>query len=679
MIFHAASALVIFFLWRLTGMPSPGLLGRLIPLSWMITAIVYGKGRIPEYSIFLLSSFVVLSLFWTVSPALEILSTAVGFAGIFPGLFRISSRRFGILLAMLPVIPMILLLVPFTGDEPHYAFRTEHLISSSADRFIDYSNQIGDPVGNFAHHQSFYPALMIPGYPLSVPGIRGMNFVFALVALLLLSVILKESGYEYWKQSAVLGFLLLPGSGILGLVYPGWLALAVFLSGVYASLKTGKTAWIITAALMLLVIKFRFAGISAGLLAALVIESKGRNKYLLPLIIIALTGAGLLFDLLVLNGRIFWVRYGNISFLKTLIVQPLYRMPEIITAAGSSLVDIESGLLWKAPWFLAGLAGLPLLKNRNRKLFLWLGLPALIYYLMLIFWTGSDWSGVPTPSGRMLLPVIPVMLASIGYMLKQKVVRVLIWASLGISAIYFAYPILRFNYGDGTDALVSRMFGPLSSINEWVPSGIRIDIAVFAGWILISAAIIWLIARKSRFTEYTVTSVFLLLCIFGGLKKKSWEAEDIPPGYRNYCAMYPDETNPDYRKFWFFTRQRMLRMSSPEDAIILPINKTEEDSLRLVIFHRSFRSGPLPGLEVSCGDWHDSLYSYSELMEAPVWTAIMKDTRIPFLPENLEELRSEFVIPSGISGDSIVIRPLGIQENNGLQGIYLDRILFPDE
>ncbi len=676
MIFHAVSALLVFFIWRVAGMPSPGYLGRLVPLAWMITAIVYGKGGIPDYSIFLLSSFAVLSLFWTVNPALLVLSPAVGLAGIFPGLLRISSRRLGILLAMLPVVPMILLLVPFTGDEPHYASITEHLISSSADKFIEYSSQMGDPVGPFTHHQSFYPALMIPGYPLSVPGMRGMNLIFALVASLFLSLIMKESGYEYPKQIVVLGFLLVPGSGILGLLYPGWLALAVFLSAVYAALRWGKTAWVITAALLLLVVKFRFAGISIGLLAALVIELKGRKKYFLPLILIALTAAGLLFDLIVLNGRIFWVRYGNISFLKTLIVQPLYRMPEMLIAAGSSLVDIEGGVLWKAPWILAGLAGLPLLRKRNRRLFLWLGLPALLYYVMLIFWTGRDWSGVPTPSGRMLLPVIPVMLASIGYMLKQKVARLLIWISLGISAIYFVYPILRFNCGDGTDALASRMLGPLSSITAWLPSAVRIDIAVFTGWILISAAIIWLIAHKSRFAEYTVTSVFLLLCVLGGLKKKSWEAEDIPPEFRNYCTMYPEESNPDYRKFWFFSRQRMLRMSSPEDAIILPIEKNEDDSLRLVIFHRSFTSGPVPGLEVSCGEWHDSLYGYSELMEPPAWIAIMKDKRIPLLPENLEEIRSEFVIPSGIGADSIVIKPLGIQGDNGLQGIYLDRILF---
>jgi hypothetical protein len=678
MIFHAASSLLIFFIWRITGMPSPGLLGRLVPLSWLITAIVYGRRGIPYYSIYFLAAFAALSLFWTVSPALEVISIAVGFAGIFPGLFSVSSRRFGILLAMLPVIPMILLLVPFTGDEPHYVSITESLISSESGRFSGFSSQEGDPVGNFTHHQSFYPALMIPGYPLSIPGMRGMNFLFALGALLMMSVLLRDTGYEDWKKLAVLAFLLVPGCSVLGLVYPGWLALAVFLSGVWASLNSKRTIWVIAAAIVLVLIKIRFIGVSVGLLAALIIELKGRRKFVLPAIIAGLAIAGLLFDLLVLNGRVFCVRYGNIAFVKTLILQPLYRTPEIIIAAGSSLVDIESGMLWKAPWVLAGLAGLPLLKNSNRKLFIWLGLPALTYYLILIFWTVNDWSGIPTPSGRMLLPLLPVLLASVGYMLKRKEVRILIWISLGISALYLTHPVLRFNHADGTDALVSRIFGPFSNLTEWVPSAVRLDIPVFAGWILLSAVIVYLIARRmSRCTEYTITSVFLLLCLFGGMEKNSWEAEDIPSEYRNFCTIYPDKSNFESRKYWLFTREQMLRLSNPEDEVILPFPETERESLRLEIFYRSFKSGPEPGIEVSYGEWYDSIYVSSEVMEAPRWVAIIKHIQFPERPENLEELRSVFVIPASSSGDSIRISALGMEGSNGrFHGIYLDRILF---
>jgi hypothetical protein len=676
MIFHAASSLLIFFIWRITGMPSPGLLGRLVPLSWLITAIVYGERGIPKYSVYLLAAFTALSLFWTISPALEVISTAVGFAGIFPGLLSVSSRRFGILLAMLPVIPMIVLLVPFTGDEPQYVSITENLISSTPGNFSEFFSHMGDPVRSLTHHQRFYPALMIPGYPLSIPGMRGMNFLFALGAALIMSVLLRDAGYEDWRKIAVLGLLLVPGCSILGLVYPGWLALLVFLSGVWAALNSKRTVWVVAAATVLVLIKFRFIGISIGLLAALVIESKGRNKLIFPMTIIGLVAAGLIFDLVVLSGRIFWVRYGNIAFVRTLLVQPLYRTPEIIVAACSSIVDIEDGVLWKAPWVLAGLAGLPLLKRSNRKLFVWLGLPAITYYIILIFWTTRNWSAVPTPAGRMLLPILPVLLASIGYMLKRKEVWILIWASLGISAVYVAHPILRFNHAYGTDALVSRIFGPLSNITEWVPSAVSPNIPVFAGWILISALIVWSLVRMKHM-EYILLSTFLLLCLLGGMQKTSWEAEAIPAEYRSFCTIYPDELNFESRKYWFFTRERMLRLSRPEDSLIMPLPETGSESIKLVIFHRSLKSGPEPGIEVSCGEWHDSVYISSEVMEAPRWINIVREIQITEMPENLEELRSEFVIPACFHGDSVRITALGMEGSNGrFHGIYLDRILF---
>ncbi len=678
MIFHALSSVLIFFLWRLAGMPSPGMLGRLVPLAWLITAVVYGKGGIPGVSIYILAAFAILSIFWTVDPALEVISAACGLMGIIPGLLAVSSRRFGIILALLPLIPMILLLVPFTGDEPHYASLTESLISSGTGRFSEFSSQICDPSENISHHQSLYPALMIPGFPFSVTGIRGMNLLFAIAALFLMSMIFRNSGFENWRKLAVLGFLLVPGCSILGLVYPGWLALAVFLSGVYAAMRSKSNLWVITAAIVLVFLKFRFIGISLGLLAVLVTESKGRRKLILPVTILFLTVAGLLFDLLILNGRVFWVRHGNIAFIKTILIQPLIRMPEVLIAAGSSLVDIESGLLWKAPWVLAGLAGLPLLKSENRKLFIWLGLPALSYFIILLFWTPTDWSGMPTPVGRMLLPLLPVLLASLGIMMKRKGVRILVWASLGISAIFFTHPILRFNFADGTDSLVTRIFGPSSSITEWVPSAVRLDIPVFAGWIVLAALIVWLLAHKSRYTEYTITSAFLVLCLFGGMEKKSWEAEDIPSQYRNYCTVYPDEMDLELRKFWFFTRERMLRLSRSEDAVILPVPEIAGDSLKLTIFHRSLRSEPLSGIEVSYGEWCDSVYTSSELMENPRWVTFMKeDIQLPYNPENMREVRSEFVFPMSDCGDRVRISPLGVEGRSGrFSGIFLDRILF---
>jgi len=620
----------------------------------------------------------VFSVFWAAAPALEILSASIGLAGIFPGLLSISRKKIGYLTAMLPLIPMILFLVPFTGDEPHYASITENLISADSSRFSEYSTQRGDPTAGVSHHQSLYPALMIPGYPLSAAGLRSMNLLFALAALLIMSIVLRECEIKDWKKLTVLGFILVPGSSVLGLLYPGWLALAVFLFSVYAALHERKTIWILIAAAILVLVKFRFIGISIGLLLALIIELKGKRKYLILIVLACLAAAALLFDLVALNGRIFWVRYGNMPFLKTLFIQPIYRTPEMLIAAGSTLVDIESGLLWRAPWVLAGLAGLPLLRKNNRRLFLWLGLPALFYYLILMFWTISDWSAMPTPSGRMLLPLLPVLLASLGYMLRKKEVRILIWISLGISAVYFTHPFMRFNFADGTDTLVSGITGSFSSIAEWVPSAVRLSIPVFLFWIAFSIAAVWMLIRnREKLMLYTAVSAFLLLCLLGGMRRTAWEAEDIPPGLRTFCSVYPHETDLESRKYWFFTRERMLRLSHPDDSVVLPISSDTDGSARVIIFHRSFRSGSEIGIELSTRGWCDSIYAVSELLDTPGWMTIVRDIQIPLRPENLEELSSEFFIPAGIYPDSIKIRALGMEEcTDSCHGIYLDRILI---
>ncbi|RKZ08177.1 hypothetical protein DRQ25_09705 [Candidatus Fermentibacteria bacterium] len=677
MIFHALSSILVFFIWRITGMPSPGVLGRLVPLSWLITASVYGKGGIPRLSGYLLAAFILFSLFWTLDPGFEVIAAAIGLLGIFPGLLALSSRRFGIQLALLPLIPIILLLVPFTGDEPHFASITERLISSRTGRFTEFSSQMGDPGGGITHHQSFYPALLIPGYPLSVPGIRGMNLLYAMAALMFMSKLFRDSGYKNWKQLTVFGFLLIPGSSILGLVYPGWLALAVFLGGVCAYLRSKNAAWIIAAAMTLVLIKFRFIGLSIGLLAALLIESKGRKRVFLSVAFVCLVAGGLLFDLLILNGRIFWVRYGNIAFIKVIILQPLYRTPEVLLAAGSSLIDIESGLLPKAPWVLAGLAGLHMLKTSSRKMFVWLGLPALCYFLILVFWNPNEWSGMPTPSGRMLLPLLPVLLASLGLIMKRKGVRILVWVSLGISALLFTHPVLRFNTADGTDSLMGRVLGHFSNLTELLPSAVRLDIAIFAGFMILAVIIIVLLKVRSRYTEYTIASAFLLLCVFGGLESNSYEAEDIPAEYRNYCTIYPDESDLELRKFWFFSREKMLMLSRKDDAVILPIPRNTGDSLELTVFYRSLSSGAESGIEVSSGEWSDSVYATSELMETPRWVRIMRDTQLPLMPENLQSIQSHFIIPSADCGDSIRITALGLDNRHGrFHGIYLDRILI---
>ncbi|MBD3277628.1 MAG: hypothetical protein GF388_04950, partial [Candidatus Aegiribacteria sp.] len=525
---HFAGAILVFLFWRLGGLPSPGILGRLIPLSWFITALISGKGRVRKSTLFILSAFCMLALFWTAGPFLGIAAASAGLLGIFPELLRVSVRKYGILMAMIPLVPMVLVLVPFTGDEPHYASITEDMAPFGESSFHRYSSQAGDPTSQVTHHQRVFPALMIPGYLFGPAGLRIVNFLFALAALVLLSRLLEKYRIKGRRELTVMAMLLLPGSSVLGLVYPAWLALAVFMGAVLLSESRRSTLWVLTASAALVLVKLRFAGLSVGLITAHLITVSKKKRMRLLVAITAIGAAGLLADLVLLGGRVFWVRYGNIEFFHTLLVQPLYRSGQLALSAASVLVDQEGGLIWKAPWVIAALAGLWELRKKHRHLFHWLGLPALFYLAGLLYWAVDNWHGMPTPAGRMLLPVLPVLIASLGCAMKRRGVRILIWISLALSAVYFTWPSMRFNHADGSDVLLTRLVGAHGGLVRWLPSGVRPDVPVFAAAIALCAALVWMIRRNWRYTVHFMSSFLVLFCFLGGSKDQTWEAEDIP-------------------------------------------------------------------------------------------------------------------------------------------------------
>ncbi|MBN2586724.1 MAG: hypothetical protein JXA64_00835 [Candidatus Fermentibacteraceae bacterium] len=673
MLFHGMGAVLVFAVWRLTGMPSPGTLGRLIPLAWFITAIVSGRESVSAASAWLLGAFLILATFWASSPPMFIISSSCGLAALFPGLLRVSRTRLGLLTAMIPLVPLVLLLVPFTGDEPHYAWITESIFPGDGDAFSGYAYQRGDTVEGISHHQSLFPALMLPGYPLGMEGLRLVNILFALAATIFMSMILRSSGSPRWRELSLLGILMVPGSAVLGLVYPGWLALAVFLLGIHMFLSGGRRVWVVAAAAVLVLLKMRFAGISAGMLTALVLETRGRRRWTLPIVLAGLAVAGLLFDLVFLGGRVFWVRYGNAPFLKTVLLQPFYRYPDMIVSAFSTLVDVESGLLWKAPWVLAALAGLPVLRRENRRLFRWLGIPALVYTVFLVLWAGVNWSGMPTPAGRMLLPLLPLLLASLGKVWDRRGTAVLVWVSLAVSAAQFCHPLLRFNYADGTDNLMSMLAGPLSGIYAWLPTAVRFRLPAFAIWTLLSALVIWFVHRRSRVTEYAIAAGFGFLCLLGGMPRTDWEAEDIPSSMMDFCTLYPAENEPESRAYWLFSRERMLLLSGRGDRVRIPLNAAGGEAVTVTVSFRGAGSGEGPGLRASCGGWSDSIFAVSEVMEPPVWTTLIRDTRLEGKPENLRELTWRITVPAVC--DTLILTPIPeAGRRSGCGGIYLDEV-----
>lgn len=673
MVFHILGGILLFIVWRIAGMPSPGMLGRLIPLAWLTAAIMYGRGNPPAASVQLLGISLLLCLFWAAAPGMYTVASSSALLALFPGLLKVSRRRLGILMALVPLAPMVLLLVPFTGDEPHYARISEELFPGGEGRFEEYQQQSGDPEEGFRHHQSLYPALMLPGYPGGVTGVRLMNMLFALGAVTVLSRTLRNSGYRKWRELSIIALLTMPGSGVLGLVYPGWLAVGVFISGVYMFLRGRRSIWILAAAGVLVLIKIRFAGLSLGLLLALVLEYRGRKRAAIAFILLSAAVAGLLFDLVLLGGRVFWVRYGNVEFLRTILVQPLYRSSHLLLALSSTLLDIESGLLWKAPWVLAGLAGLPALRRERRDLFRWLGLPALLYLLMLVYWTGMNWSGMPTPSGRMLLPLLPLLLASLGMVMKRAGVRVLVWVSMAAGAVYYCHPLLRMNHADGTDALASILAGPAGSLTRWVPSAVRFSLPVFLFWAALSAVVVWMIARRSRRTGYVLAAGFGLLCLAGGTPGTRWEAEDIPASMKDFCQFYPRGTEPEQRKYWMFSTQRMLRLHREEDAVRIPVHRHRGDLAEVEITYRSLGEGRGPGIRLTCGGWSDSLFSVSNMREPPAWTTRIRTAALERRPENLRELDWSLEIP--VTADTLLLEVIPADPpDHELHGIYLDAV-----
>ncbi len=672
---HLAGGALVFLVWRLTGQPSPGTLGRLVPLAWVLTGLMAGRRRARPETAALLFLHIVLSLLWTASPAAAVLAAASALLGVVPGLMQAAGGRLGLLRAALPLAPLLLLTVPFSGDEPHYAAITERLVDPASMEFLRYSHQPGDPSAGVTHHQPLFPALLAPGLPLGAPGLRAVSLLFAVAAAALLASILRGGGVDAPGRAGLLALLLVPGSSILGMVYPGWLALLILLAAV--SLRERGllgTALVVVAAGLLVAVKFRFAGISLGLGLALYLRSGGRTRLLVPLVLLGGAGLVLAADALLLDGSFFWVRYGNPAFVRTVVSHLFLRVPDVALGLVSMLLDIEAGLLWKAPWVLAALAGLPLLRREHPGLFRWLGLPALAYALTLVVWVPTDWPGMPTPACRMLLPLAPVLVASLAGMWDRRGVRALVWASLAITAIQAVYPAARFNSADGSDVLTGLLTGTGTALGAMLPSAVRPDPAAYLLWGILAAALVIALSRRGRGVGALLLAGALAGGTLAGRSARMLEAEDLPESHVSFCRPYPEKFDPVERRYWLFSREMMLRLSHPLDAVAVPVPPGEGDVTAEVRF-RALQEGPEPpALVLGCGAFSDTLRMASRVLESPGWLAYIVEMEQEEVPENLEELRVRVSVPAGLAGDTLRLGTMGAPDAGGLHGIYLDEV-----
>jgi hypothetical protein len=676
--FHAGGGLVILILWRFTGLAGGDGAGLLVPLAWLLTGALSGRGSIPKYSAPLLGLHILLALMWTSGSPMPLLAKASAVGALFPGLLSIAldgSKRLGYLTFALPILPLAVATVPFTGDEPFHASIAEQVISPGTGRFGGLYHQRGDPTPEVMHQQQLYPVFLIPGYPFGIPGIRTVASGMALGSAALLAMLLRRSGIRDWRMAVFLGLATVPGIGILGTVYSTWMAMLVFLAVTIHVKRTKSLLWAAVITLVLALIKIRFAPLGAGLVAAAFIETKGHRRYSIILVLLAGLTAILAADHLLFGGRIFWVRYCNDHAVRSIISGVVMRPGEILSAAVGALLDGEAGLLWKAPWIVLGLAGIPRLRREHGDIFLWLGLPALLYLITLFIWTPTDWHGAPTPVGRMLLPIIPFFLASMTMTLRSRSAPILIALSLAVSAFLIASPGLRFNDADGTDAIMTALFGFGSPAVALLPSVVRPTLPSFVIFGAAAAILVWMAARNRGNAAMLLLPLSLLLGAVSHRTPTSWEAEDLTPAMVSGCDYYPANMDPFYRKFWFECRQVFLTLQSSGDEVRIPVAGWDGDSVTLRVRYRTLMEASSPWMLVRCGPESDTLRLRSGILTPPErFTYVSPGKRVENEPGNMQGLTAEVTFENPGEGGEIILSPMFPTESSNVDCIYLDRL-----
>ena len=677
-VFPLFAGILVFAVWRITGMPAPGTHGRLVPLAWALLSLVSGRLRVQRLSVLFLTMFVLLSVFWRTGRVVELLAVSFAVLGMLPAMLSLAGKGiWGPARAAVPLFLLSVLLVPFEGDEPHYGALTEDLAGGGSEVFGEPGGQTGDMEGGESHHTKAFPLLLLPGYPLGVIGVRTVSFLMALASSVLLALIYRRANVPSGGKLALMGMVLLPGAGILGLLYPGWLALGLFCAGALWGMK-GRLGLpiVILVTLVLTAIKFRFFFLGAGLFLVWFIRLPSQWKFRALALVIGGAAMVLVADFFLLGGNLFWNRYGNTGVIMLVWTNITQRTGSLVLAPFAALLDIEAGLIWKAPWLLLSFAGIPELRRRFPDLFLTLGLPSLIYIAVLFLWMPAGWHGLPTPPGRFFIPLLPFMLASASMLLHKPAAKVLLWLSLMVTALCIADPWLRFNHADGTDALVKLFSGGSHSLTAWLPTQVRPALPPFLIWGAFFSSLIILVKRTRWGVLFALLAASIAVGSVVRTAPSSWEAEDLGACERTGCVIYPSDVDPDRRNYWLFDRQLMLHLEHPSDRITLDIPPGNGDSVTVAIVLRGFASDTeCPGIVISCGSSTFTAFLDSETRPPPSWVSMFRRGReIDRIPENLADTTLSCVLCNE-QGNPLVIEPVPWADDQGLLfGLYLDRI-----
>ncbi len=638
----------IFVAWRLAGMPDPGFAGRIIPAAWLVAAILNGKINRGRWFFPVVLSFTVGAWLWMLYPSGWIITAAVPVAGLVTWSISISENgRFGVIRAILPVLLLSLFTAEINGDEVRFAEQASDLSGISSDTFSETHIRSGDISGTEGHHTPLFPLLIAPGLLAGDSGLRIVPVIFALLAILLMA---KLTG----PRIAVVTALLYPGFGVFGLAMTGWLAVGLFTAGVL--LPEGKkwTAARFLIALILVALKMRYIGLAAGIFIAEYACIPGRKwKWITPLVWLSAGTLILAVDRYLLNGLIFWSRYGNIEAVRLIWVNIFHRPFTTIVHGGWSLFDPEAGLLFRAPWILAAISGLFIFSRKQSDRFKRLFIPSVFYWVFLVIWSGPSWHGLPAPVGRMFVPMLPLFGCGLVAVWQKRETRLLVILSIAISALVIASPICRYNYADGTDSILT-VLGVASGF-----SMVRSHPVQLLAPLLLSVSMLLVLGKAEKyraiFFAIIFAGAFLLTLNAGG-----YEAEDMSPGIVQGASLYPYISDPVERYFWFNSRERMLELCEPGQSILLP-GVEPGDTLLL-----QMSSG---GGVLSVGD--DLINVETPLVEMPsLFRSIGRSERIlPDWPEN--RLMEEFTVL--LDSNDIENGNVRILHHNG-SPVYFDRI-----
>ena len=635
----------IYFVWKLTGMPSPGFLGRLIPFAWVAAGLLSGKSRTSTWFIPVVVFFTISSWIWMVFEPGWLIAGASAAAGIILwGIYISGKSRSGLAAALIPAVIMVLFTADVNSDEVRFAEISAAVTGISSESYGERQFRTGDISLDTGHHTAVYPAIISPGLLIGDRGLRAVPLLITFAAVLLLG---KLAG----PAPAAAAALLYPGFGTLGLAMTGWLAAGLFSLWMLLSMKGRYGPLRILIVILLVAIKMRYAGLAAGMI---IVEyacmKKLRGKWAIPASILAGTILFLAADKYVLGGELFWARYGNSEMLKLIWINLFHRPADTLSNAGWSLLDPEAGLFFRAPWTIAALYGMGKLAVRSPGLYRKALIPSLSYWVVFIVWSGTSWHGLPAPAGRVFVPLVPMLALGIREVWSRRETRLLILLSVIFSAVVSVYPHARANYADGTDTVLA-LVKTVSGFSMVRSSGLYIVLA------LIPPAAVLLIMGRKKLSYGLMALVIFAAALAAGLQGPVGDAEDLTGKNVQGALLYPMDPDPVIRYFWFGSRERMLSMSCEGQSICFQ-GASPGDTL----FIEAASSG---GSLVVQGD---TIEIFTGQIEIPSEYMAMgrRQEDMQDVPENM--LMHIYRIPLSASTDNVMV------VHGGGEPVYIDRI-----